>query len=527
MLAPGRAAAGGCERVAVWRDGHAAGTICRAEAAERGLTVVELGDDWVPRVLEPAPDGSAPEVRATYLALAQERLADAGLDGQLASSDRYLELFGIPPTLTIVRARLADDVRHQCHDAIDDTAFTEAPASAAAVRTAQAHLTCDGLFLAPPVPGTDTWQTSDAIARFQRGAMILPTGVLDEPTRDALAEDSRERDFVTVLRVLRERVIAATGLLEDGTAGGGEGTVLGRELEPEATWRVRGYAPLPDAAPDLVSAATEAAARALGWTDPDATRASLDALLGSGRRSLPVALPLPAPPPYHGPAMELEIVIDRGDVWYRRSAPATARRPALVVYARDGERRIALVRWPTTIGGWQPQQVAGELVTGWKESPPGARVWRDLLVGPRWLPADTIPDRELVRSTDHGTVLAREQFGPSYRAAFGLLAFVHLRPTAGGGFEDESIRTQATGNLASLGRGVSHGCHRLLGLYAIRLADFLLAHHDHVVRGDEPTSYHRIVRHGGAFPIAIDTLGYRIELVPPIPVEVLRGRIHR
>jgi len=29
------------------------------------------------------------------------------------------------------------------------------------------------------------------------------------------------------------------------------------------------------------------------------------------------------------------------------------------------------------------------------------------------------------------------------------------------------------------------------------------------------------------FPVAIDSAGYRIELVPPIPVNVLPGRIHR
>jgi hypothetical protein len=39
--------------------------------------------------------------------------------------------------------------------------------------------------------------------------------------------------------------------------------------------------------------------------------------------------------------------------------------------------------------------------------------------------------------------------------------------------------------------------------------------------------YRRVVHYGGDFPIRIDTLGYRIELTPPIPVEVLRGRIHR
>ncbi|HUJ61410.1 MAG TPA: peptidoglycan-binding domain-containing protein [Kofleriaceae bacterium] len=572
-----------CARVPVWRDGRLDGTICRGDAEAAGLVVIDLGDDWVPPVLAPEPDGTGPGYRATYLALAQERFGDAGLDGELARGDRYLELYGIEPAPGVVRERLADDARHRCHDAIDDSVLAGAPprigeeprsvglariASARAlraelehdrvrakladldalaasdryfarqvarlralegyvdaVRAVQAHLACDDLFEAPAVPGAYTWQTSNAVERFQRGTMILPSGVLDDQTREELARSSRERDFATALRVLRARVVAATGLIEDGTAGPGEATVLGRALEPEATWRVRGYDPLDGAAPDLIAPATEAAARALGWKDPATALASLEALA----RTPVVALPLPPPPAYYSPAMQLEVEIDRGDVWHDpvprwRDA---ARRPALILYARVGDRRVPLARWPTTIGGWQNEKTDGDIVKEWKESPVGPRIWRDLLVGPSWLPPDATPDRELVRWTDRGYVLAREQFGPSYRAAFGFVAFVHLRQDERGELDDQGIRTHGTGNLPSLAHGVSHGCHRLLGLHVVRLADFVLAHRDHVARGDQPTYYRRVVRHGGAFPLKIDSLGYRIELEPPIPVEVLAGRIHR
>jgi hypothetical protein len=576
-----------CERIAIWRDGHTVGELCRGDASKHELAVLDLSDDWVPPVLAADEDGG-PGYRSTYLALAQERFADAGGDAALAPADRYFELFGIAPSLGIVRVRLADEVRHRCHTAIDDAPLAAMPdrlieeigaqaaariASAhglrtelehdrarrkladlealaavdayyrravdrlttleahfAAVRTIQAHLECDRLFTSPPANEAYTWQTSAAVERFQRGAMILPTGIVDKPTRDALALDSRERDFRTALRVLRERVIAATGLIEDGTAGTGQRTVCGRELEPEATWQVRGHEPLDGAAPDLVSAATEAAARALGWQDADSAQAFLDALAASPSRV--VGVPLPAAPPYHGAAMALSVEIDRGDVWRDpvprwRDAP---RRPALILYALDGDRRIPLVRWPTTVGGWQWQKVDGDIEERSKESPVGPRVWRDLFVGPRWLPPESTPDRELVRGTDGHAVLAREQLGPSYRAAFGLIAFVHLVAEQEHGkvvLEDQGIRTHGTGNLASLANGVSHGCHRLLGRNVIRLADFVLAHHDHVRRGEAPTYYRRVVRYGGSFPIAIDSLGYRIELVPPIPVDVLLGQIHR
>jgi hypothetical protein len=71
-------------------------------------------------------------------------------------------------------------------------------------------------------------------------------------------------------------------------------------------------------------------------------------------------------------------------------------------------------------------------------------------------------------------------------------------------------RTHGTGNVVSLANGVSHGCHRLLGYDVVRLANFMLAHRTYVRRGDTPTSYRRTVRFGGRFPIAIDSLGYRI-----------------
>ena len=89
--------------------------------------------------------------------------------------------------------------------------------------------------------------------------------------------------------------------------------------------------------------------------------------------------------------------------------------------------------------------------------------------------------------------------------------------------EDQGIRTHGTGNLTSLADGVSHGCHRLLGRNVLRLANFVLAHHDHEAHGATPTYYQRTVHDGFQFPIVIDSLGYRIELIPPIPVDVIRG----
>lgn len=575
-----------CDAIPVWRDGRPVGSVCRTEAAAHGLTVIDLRDTWVPPVLAAGAGDRGPAYRATYLALAQERFDDAGLDGELAATDRYLELFGIVPTLTVVRNRLADDTRHRCHDSVDDTALAalaepmvrekvgrakrtiararrlrqlfarevasgtlallnvpatlaaferyrvawlvRVEARSAAVRAAQAHLACDKLLTARPIHGAYTWQTTRAIKSFQRGMMILPHGVLDAETREALLAGSRERDFRAALRVLRARVIAATGLIEDGSASTGQALVLGRRLEPEQAWRVRGHEPLEHAAPDLVSRATEVAARALGWRDAGSTLAFLTE---HGPRE--VAIALPPLPSYHAAPMDLSIVIDRGDISYARPPQrrATPRRPALIIYVRDGERRVPLARYPTTIGGWQSEKRAnGTIVTMWKASPAGPRVWRDLYVGPTWLPPDSTPDRELVRRDGRRYVLAREVLGPSYRAAFGLVAFSHLaqvRTRDDVVLAYRGVRTHGTGDVVSIAYGASHGCHRLLGAHAIRLGSFVLRHRGHVRRGNETVRYRRVVKHEGQFAVSIKTRGYHVELVPPIRVDVLPGRIHR
>ena len=590
VLVSTQASAGDCERVDLWRDGQRSENVCRADAEARGLTVVDLGDDWVPRVLALSAEGTGPGYRSTYLALAQERFADAGADAELAPADRYFEMYGIEPTLTVVASRLSDAARHRCHQAIDNAplevampAIGEESRSAARVRiriltslrdrlerarvakrletldmlasssaaygtaverlrtgeqraalitTVQAHLECDRLALDRLVDGGYTWQTSNAVAAFQRGVMILPSEKLDAATLLALALDSRERDFEVALRVLRERVASASGLIEDGTAGVGESMVQGRELDPKATWLARGQVPLDDAAPDLISAATEATARALGWRDPASTIAFLIAHPAAVAGSSLVAIQLPPLPAYHTTTMELSIEIDRGDVRKSRGSRPRVddRRPALVVYTTDGARRIPLARYPTTVGGWQDVQSHGDLTEAWKPSPVGPAIWQDLMVAPTWLPPESTPDRELVRVVDGRTMLAGQELGPSYRSAFGMLAFVHLVAQRERGrtvLEDDGIRSHATGNLASLANGVSHGCHRLLGRNAVRLADFVLAHHAHVDHGNKATSYRRVVRDHGSFPISIDSLGYRIELVTPIPVNVLAGRALR
>jgi hypothetical protein len=60
----------------------------------------------------------------------------------------------------------------------------------------------------------------------------------------------------------------------------------------------------------------------------------------------------------------------------------------------------------------------------------------------------------------------------------------------------------------------------------VRLADFLLRHRDHAVRGEQPALYRRVVFHNDErFVANITTRGFLYELTPPVPVNVLKGNI--
>jgi hypothetical protein len=81
------------EHVVVYRDGRVAGTICVEDTAAAQLTILDLSPSWTPVALAPGPSVDEPGYRATYLALAAERLDSAGPDGDIARGDRFLELY--------------------------------------------------------------------------------------------------------------------------------------------------------------------------------------------------------------------------------------------------------------------------------------------------------------------------------------------------------------------------------------------------------------------------------------------------
>lgn len=587
------------EEVSVLEDGEAVRTVCASQAPAHGLTVVDLSDGWAPIIFsedESLGRAGRQPYRARYIALADEQPRAA--DGRRVPRDPHLELFGIHPTFRVLRIRALDEERHACHDGVDDSALewsdTLIPPRASdvaaqrarrdradearraleqavrsrgassihalaedpvlgrryaewralardveAIRAVQGHLACDRLLGRRFQDGVFDYETIAALRIWQRQHMEISSGAIEPHTRALMREDNRELDFRALLRALRERVVDATGLIEDGSALGDHEAVLGRQLDPPELRALARYGPLPNGAPDLISRATEDAARALGWNDPAAAFRALAALGESGTRRLRVAIELPGVPEYHSPHMELYAEIDRGDVWYvapvgpngePRNLPIE-RRPSLVLYTVYEGERIPLVRWPTTIGGWKREKVGNDVRLVYKGSPVGERVWRDLVVSPSWLPPPTTPDDELVRRRPGGGIVPNDRItGPGYRSAYGLVMLVHheVRPNGDGepSFADEGIRTHGSVSYNSILGGYSHGCHRLFNHLAVRMTGFVLRHRDHVRRGALGTDYRRVLEVDGAqATLRVDTRGYFFELTPPIEVNVLEGRV--
>ncbi|MBV8761401.1 MAG: peptidoglycan-binding protein [Deltaproteobacteria bacterium] len=563
----GLATEGGCVQVIVMDGGREKGTACAADARAKGLTVIDLTDTWTPTLFAPTGD-QVPAIRDKYLELAAEK-------GQ--GEDALSELYGVVPALAIVRARLSDDARHTCQSQIDpkpilalDRNYTQDDREMvaqhmawrdtldkqrdklagdklerldaldrehAALVTVEQKLRCEGWLLDKDTDGSFTWRTGNALEMFQRRNFLMPTEKLDEDTRNALQLDSHELDFRLALRILRERVVDASGILEDGTAAAGPTPILGRDLDPPAMRAARGHiTPLPNAAADLVGPATEAAAKALGWTDPAATRAFLDRHGGGVR----VAVQLPSLPAYYAPHMELSAEIDRGDIFYDETPPPFRRivphRPTLTLYVDDHGTKRPLIRWPTTIGGWADQRLPdGTVVQRWKESDVGPRIWRDIFAGPTWLPPKSTPDKDLVKNLYNGHwALKSEILGPGPHAAYGMVLIEHLQHyRAKDGterFDDNGIGTHGSASVTSIVNGTSHGCHRLYNQLAVRLGDFLLRHRDHAVRGEQILAkeerFKRIVFHNDeSFKAEVTSRGFLYELTPPVPVNVLKGNI--
>jgi hypothetical protein len=553
-----------------------------AEAIEAvGYTLVDLRDSWTPLIFveEKTPQGTIlpNRYRRVFIGLTNDQLDG---DGEPLEPDEknYLELYGVFPSLSVLRARFVEDAARQCHDeasvaaleAVESVSYVapktfpreaariaalratlEAEQRSAALPTlrdlalskpelaakvkqvetwaaeqsamaaAEKRLSCEGLLPAQSKHQVGLYDEAmqAAVRRFQHKHMIYEENLLRRRTVDALARQLLDNDYDALVRVLRERVVSATGVIEDGTAG---------------------TAKLP--ARNLVEDYTQSALAQLGLTDAQASLAFFQRHTPEQFQTLRAAVKLPPRPDYYAPHMDLSIVIDRGDVWYdlpfddegKFKYFPRKKYPTLTLLVTHGGKQIALARWRTTIGGWRAEQAPdGYEYYRYKGSDVGPRVLRQIVSGPVWIAPTSTPIRSLVKSkTINGRwmqLVNYDELGPGFLSAYGLVAGYFVVPGRNGRPDyDNGIRAHGSSNYLSIytANGFSHGCHRLPNHIAIRLYSFILGHRHRSVAGDQPVHLTRqFLKDDIVFELKIPSRGYAYVLDPPLPVEVLEGQI--
>jgi hypothetical protein len=475
--------------IPLWKDGKIAGEI-DADAPAPGQIVLDLGEDWVPYIFTerslPTDERTPQSYRPTYLALARGEFPN-DIHGARAKKDRYLEVFGILPTLNLVRDRFRETQKQDCISKLDleplklyeriipytdmpkarrdsatfvaidrrvkqlmqkqgvdtpdklDTAKLSAGDKAnlrqyekmgpfqILIRAAQTRLQCEGFLKGQFLEGGLDWATNDAIAAFEKKHRVFGWGFVTKDSVEALKEAPMSGDRSSTLRVLSERAMHMAGYLEDGSSA----------LGPDKPRMYKGPDGKEQAVPNLEKELREAIIKAFGLDTPESTLAWLESLGKIPGQKL-VAFEGPKPPEYYSPNMELSAVIDRGDVWYefpyddkgRERPQPKVRRPMITIQTEYQGEKIALARFGTTIGGWRSEMIDGVEMWKYKNSPVGERVWRQIVAAPVWLPPAGTTARTLLtrdpKKPDTFIVNLHET-GPSYASAYGLVAAYHSK----------------------------------------------------------------------------------------------------
>jgi len=447
--------------VPLWEGGRVVRDIDAAHARDEGFVVLDLGDGWAPYLFGERGNESEPVVRntyrRTYLALARGDFGD-DLHGERARTDEYLELYGIAPSVSLLRTRMRATNERACtreldlsplatfegtipfrgndesrRDAArfdglerevrrllaqqrieDPTLLDRAPLSdrergaldqylerrprALAIRALQERLHCEGFYrgLGRHVAGALDAPTHEALAKFEKRHRVYGWGFVGPQTLVAVRRALLESERDDLLRVLTERAMHAAGVIEDGsTASKPDGT--------PRTFRGRDGAEHP--IPNLESALRDALVSAFGLDTPEKALAFLDGLgeLPAEGEKL-VAFARPTLPEYYDGDMDLTVEIDRGDVWYefpyddlgQERAQPVERRPHTTIFTTYEGQRIPLARFGTTIGGWRSEFIEGQVWWKYKGSPHGPVVWTEIVAAPVWLPPETTPPRDLL-----------------------------------------------------------------------------------------------------------------------------------
>jgi hypothetical protein len=453
--------------VPLWEHGKQARMI-DAAATGRKYVVVDLGEAWTPYLLADGvkADGTpvSSDYKATYLALARGEFPD-DLHGQRAQDDKYLELFGILPTLRVMRERMRATAKLACAAELDYAPFenydsletytsnivarkraqefaaqqarvtevmheqkvsapeeldvallskrdalalshylADLPIRRATVATQQ-RLKCEGYLAGrgKVLPGILDWATTEGLAEFERRNHVYSWGFIGKDTLVPLRNRPLDNDREGLLRVLTERAVHAAGVLEDGS------TSTLANGQPRL-YRAADGRDLP--VPNLVGALRETVIDAFGLQTPESSLTFLEnlgELPKDGHRY--IALVLPPLPEYYASEMQLTLDYDRGDVWYdfpfgdhgQELPQPVQRRPNVTVSVLYGGTKIPLARYGTTIGGWRSEVIDGASMWKYKESPAGPRAWEEIVAAPVWLPPDSTPAEDLLVRFPHRT----------------------------------------------------------------------------------------------------------------------------
>jgi hypothetical protein len=409
---------------------------------------------------------------------------------------------------------------------------------------AQRRFRCEKMFYGDAgsgkfAPGVFDSPTTHALANFERKHDIKGWGHFKKDNLAMLGLTAEQTVHQRLLRVIEERVVMSTGVVEDGSA---------TRWKPDFRWKDAEGKEHP--LPNLVDDYTGAVVKALGLDTPESAKTRLAELSDlaveggkGGFEQLLVAVKLPERPAYYSDDMKLSAVIDRGDIWYdfpydetgRKHSQPRSQFPHLTVYVEYEGQQIPLVHWRTTIGSWRTEMNEGEQMLKYKNSDVGPRVWKDIMAAPVWIPPNNTPADELVETHYRNGKLVRgvnySETGPGYRSAYGLVAAYHIKQIKNDDGTvraelDNGIRTHGSVDYMSILRRFSHGCHRLYNMDAVRLFSFVLQHRAYTRQGQVDVGVRRNLDvEGRTFNMRIDTRGYKFELVEPIPVRVTEGRI--
>ncbi|KPK51524.1 MAG: hypothetical protein AMJ63_12085 [Myxococcales bacterium SG8_38_1] len=446
--------------VAFWSAGKSERQVDAAKADTQGHLLLDLGEEWTPYILteassadeEPKPS----QYRATYLALARGEFPD-DRHGYRAEKDQYLELYGILPTLTLLRERFAEVEALECADALDletlrafdgflayekgyrptrrvnrykrfkpqmDALVARAQVESLdqitrehvandeewdrveeyrkiapeyeVIAAAQARLECEGFFegRGAYTPGLFDWRTHEALAEFERRHRVYGWGFIGSDTLAVLRMTPAETEQEAVIRMLTERAMHAAEVIEDGS------TSTKRDGEPRTyTDESRQTRQIPNFEAELRARVVDA----FGLQTPESTYAWLKSLGEIGAHET-VALRGIELPPYYSDSMDLLVEIDRGDVWFefpydeegRKRSQPVARRPRLTIFVDYNDQKIPLARFGTTVGGWRGEYIEGSVMLKYKGSPVGKRVWSRISAAPIWVPPESTPPRVML-----------------------------------------------------------------------------------------------------------------------------------